>query len=171
MSQIIGIAEKTHMLSLNASIEAAKAGRGGQGVLGGRAGDPQARRPHPHGVRQRERGHQGHQPGRGEGLGRIKELGAGFSEIMKRSDEIRSMIAENSKALEDVSEAHHDIQDGLAGVDTLIRSILEVSSRAAPDDRQARLRLLVVRRDAEAEGAVGRGAAGRGADAPQAPQA
>ena len=46
---------------------------------------------------------------------------------MKRSEEIRTMIAENSRALEDVSRAHTDIQDGLAGVDTLIRSILEVS--------------------------------------------
>ena len=31
VSQIIGIAEKTHMLSLNASIEAAKAGAAGKG--------------------------------------------------------------------------------------------------------------------------------------------
>ena len=46
---------------------------------------------------------------------------------MKRSEEIRTMIADNSRALEDVSRAHTDIQDGLAGVDTLIRSILEVS--------------------------------------------
>ena len=62
-----------------------------------------------------------------KGVGRIKELGAGFSEIMQRSEQIRSMVADNSKALEDVSTAHGDIRDGLAGVDTLIRSILEVS--------------------------------------------
>jgi hypothetical protein len=37
------------------------------------------------------------------------------------------MISENSRALEDVSRAHTHIQDGLAGVDALIRSILEVS--------------------------------------------
>ena len=37
------------------------------------------------------------------------------------------MIADNSRALEDVSRAHGSIQDGLAGVDALIRAILEVS--------------------------------------------
>ena len=37
------------------------------------------------------------------------------------------MIADNSRALEHVTTAHREIQDGLAGVDTLIRSILEVS--------------------------------------------
>jgi len=37
------------------------------------------------------------------------------------------MIADNTVALEDVSRAHTHIQDGLAGVDALIRSILEVS--------------------------------------------
>jgi hypothetical protein len=46
---------------------------------------------------------------------------------MKRSEEIRTMIAQNSRALEDVTRAHKEIQDGLAGVDVLIRSILEVS--------------------------------------------
>ena len=62
-----------------------------------------------------------------KGVVRIKGLGTGFSEIMKRSEEIRTMIAQNSSALEDVTRAHKEIQDGLAGVDTLIRSILEVS--------------------------------------------
>jgi methyl-accepting chemotaxis protein len=61
-------------------------------------------------------------------LGRIKSLGTGFSEIVKSSDATRVMISDNSRALENVSKAHRDIQDGLAGVDTLIRSILEVSS-------------------------------------------
>jgi methyl-accepting chemotaxis protein len=61
-------------------------------------------------------------------LGRIKSLGTGFTEIVKSSDGTRGMIAENSRALEGVSKAHRDIQNGLAGVDTLIRSILEVSS-------------------------------------------
>jgi hypothetical protein len=37
------------------------------------------------------------------------------------------MVSDNSQALEDVSRAHGSIQDGLAGVDILIRSILEVS--------------------------------------------
>ena len=62
-----------------------------------------------------------------KGVGRIKGLGTGFSEIVKRSEEIRTMIADNSRALEDVNRAHTHIQDGLAGVDALIRSILEVS--------------------------------------------
>jgi methyl-accepting chemotaxis protein len=51
----------------------------------------------------------------------------GFVEIVRASEEIRDMIADNSRALEDVTKAHRDIQDGLAGVDQLIRSILEVS--------------------------------------------
>jgi tryptophan synthase alpha subunit len=61
-------------------------------------------------------------------LGRIKSLGTGFTEIVTSSDGTRVMIADNSRALEGVTKAHRDIQDGLAGVDTLIRSILEVSS-------------------------------------------
>ncbi len=127
VSQIIGIAEKTHMLSLNASIEAAKAGPAGKGfsvvaqeirkladltrTVSDNVGAV---------IKDNNRGVE-------KGVGRIKELGAGFSEIMLQSEQIRSMVAENSKALEDVSRAHGDIRDGLAGVDTLIRSILEVS--------------------------------------------
>lgn len=127
VSQIIGIAEKTHMLSLNASIEAAKAGPAGKGFsvvaqeirkladLTRTVSDNVSAV-----IRDTNRGVE-------KGVGRIKELGAGFSEIMLRSEEIRSMVSENSKALVDVSRAHHDIRDGLAGVDSLIRSILEVS--------------------------------------------
>jgi len=127
VSQIIGIAEKTHMLSLNASIEAAKAGAAGKGFsvvaqeirkladLTRTVSDQVSAV-----IKDTNRGVE-------KGVGRIKGLGAGFSEIMTRSEEIRTMIAENSKALEDVTRAHVDIQDGLAGVDTLIRSILEVS--------------------------------------------
>jgi methyl-accepting chemotaxis protein len=127
VSQIIGIAEKTHMLSLNASIEAAKAGAAGKGfsvvaqeirkladltrTVSDNVGAV---------IKDNNRGVE-------KGVGRIKELGAGFSEIMLRSEQIRSMVADNSKALEDVSRAHGDIRDGLAGVDTLIRSILDVS--------------------------------------------
>jgi methyl-accepting chemotaxis protein len=62
-----------------------------------------------------------------KGVGRIKGLRTGFGEIMHKSEEIRGMIRENTQALEDVSRAHASIQDGIAGVDTLIRSILEVS--------------------------------------------
>jgi methyl-accepting chemotaxis protein len=127
VSQIIGIAEKTHMLSLNASIEAAKAGPAGKGFsvvaqeirkladLTRTVSDNVSAV-----IKDTNRGVE-------KGVGRIKELGSGFSEIMKSSEEIRSMVADNSKALEDVSRAHRDIRDGLAGVDTLIRSILEVS--------------------------------------------
>jgi len=128
VSQIIGIAEKTHMLSLNASIEAAKAGVAGKGFsvvaqeirkladLTRTVSDNVSAV-----IRESNRGVE-------KMLGRIKSLGTGFTEIVKSSDATRVMIAENSRALEGVSKAHHDIQDGLAGVDTLIRSILEVSS-------------------------------------------
>lgn len=127
VSQIIGIAEKTHMLSLNASIEAAKAGTAGKGFsvvaqeirkladLTRTVSDQVSAT-----IRDTNRGVE-------KGVHRIKGLGTGFSEIVKRSEEIRTMISENSRALEDVSRAHSRIQDGLAGVDTLIRSILEVS--------------------------------------------
>jgi methyl-accepting chemotaxis protein len=127
VSQIIGIAEKTHMLSLNASIEAAKAGTAGKGFsvvaqeirkladLTRTVSDQVSAT-----IRDTNRGVE-------KGVGRIKGLGTGFSEIVKRSEEIRTMISENSRALEDVSRAHTHIQDGLAGVDALIRSILEVS--------------------------------------------
>lgn len=127
VSQIIGIAEKTHMLSLNASIEAAKAGTAGKGFsvvaqeirkladLTRTVSDQVSAV-----IRDLNKGVE-------KGVTRIKGLELGFSEIMKRSEETRTMITENSHALEDVSRAHSNIQDGLAGVDALIRSILEVS--------------------------------------------
>jgi hypothetical protein len=127
VSQIIGIAEKTHMLSLNASIEAAKAGTAGKGFsvvaqeirkladLTRTVSDQVSAT-----IRDTNKGVE-------KGVGRIKGLGTGFSEIVKRSEEIRTMISDNTLALEDVSRAHTHIQDGLAGVDALIRSILEVS--------------------------------------------
>jgi methyl-accepting chemotaxis protein len=127
VSQIIGIAEKTHMLSLNASIEAAKAGTAGKGFsvvaqeirkladLTRTVSDQVSAT-----IRDTNRGVE-------KGVGRIKGLGTGFSEIVKRSEEIRTMVSDNTRALEDVSRAHTNIQDGLAGVDALIRSILEVS--------------------------------------------
>jgi methyl-accepting chemotaxis protein len=127
VAQIIGIAEKTHMLSLNASIEAAKAGAAGKGFsvvaqeIRKLADLTRTVSDHVTAVlKDTNRGVE-------TGVVRIKGLGTGFSEIMKRSEEIRTMIAQNSTALEDVTRAHKEIQDGLAGVDTLIRSILEVS--------------------------------------------
>jgi hypothetical protein len=127
VSQIIGIAEKTHMLSLNASIEAAKAGAAGKGfsVVAQeirkladltRTVSDQVNAV----IQDLNRGVE-------KGVTRIKGLGTGFTAIMSSSEEIRTMVAANSQALEDVNRAHTRIQDGLAGVDTLIRSILEVS--------------------------------------------
>ena len=120
VSQIIGIAEKTHMLSLNASIEAAKAGAAGKGFsvvaqeIRKLADLTRTVSDHVSAViKDINRGVE-------TGVARIKGLGMGFSEIMQSSEEIRTMIADNSRALEDVSRAHTDIQDGLAGVDTLI---------------------------------------------------
>jgi methyl-accepting chemotaxis protein len=127
VGQIIGIAEKTHMLSLNASIEAAKAGAAGKGFsvvaqeIRKLADLTRTVSDHVTAVLKDTN------KGVDSGVVRIKGLGTGFSEIMKRSEEIRTMIAQNSTALEDVTRAHKEIQDGLAGVDTLIRSILEVS--------------------------------------------
>ena len=46
---------------------------------------------------------------------------------MKRSEEIRTMIARQLAGPGGRQPRAHEIQDGLAGVDTLIRSILEVS--------------------------------------------
>jgi hypothetical protein len=127
VGQIIGIAERTHILSLNASIEASKAGAAGKGfsVLAQeirkladltRTVSDQVTAV----IRDNNKGLE-------KGVGRIQGLGTGFVEIMKRSEEIRRMISDNSQALEDVSRAHQSIQDGIAGVDGLIRSILEVS--------------------------------------------
>ncbi len=115
------------MLSLNASIEASKAGAAGKGFsvvaqeirklaeLTRTVSDQVTAV-----IKDTNRGVE-------KGVGRIKGLGTGFSEIMTRSDETRTMISDNARALEEVSSAHRKIQDGLAGVDALIRSILEVS--------------------------------------------
>lgn len=127
VSQIIGIAEKTHMLSLNASIEASKAGEAGMGfsvvakeirklaeltrTVSDNVGAV---------IKDTNKGVE-------KGVMRIKGLGAGFSEIMDASEEIRTMIADNTQALDEMTGAHREIQDGLAGVDKLIKSILEVS--------------------------------------------
>jgi hypothetical protein len=127
VNQIIGIAEKTHLLSLNASIEASKAGEAGKGFsvvaqeirkladLTRTVSDNVAAV-----IKETNKGVE-------KGVARIKGLGAGFSEIVNASEEIRTMISDNSKALEEMTRAHREIQAGLAGVDQLIRSILEVS--------------------------------------------
>jgi hypothetical protein len=127
VNQIIGIAEKTHMLSLNASIEASKAGEAGLGFsavakeirkladLTRTVSDNVTSV-----IKETTKGVE-------KGVARIKGLGAGFSDIVNASEEIRTMIADNSKALNEMTLAHGEIRDGLAGVDHLIRSILEVS--------------------------------------------
>jgi len=126
VSQIITIADKTHMLSLNASIEASKAGEAGKGfsVVAQeirkladltRTVSDQVNTV----IRDSNRAVD-------KGVGKVKGLGLGFGEIMKQSEDIRRMIEENSKALEDVTNAHRLIQDGMAGVDKTIESISEV---------------------------------------------
>jgi hypothetical protein len=127
VNQIIVIAEKTHMLSLNASIEASKAGDAGMGFsvvakeirklaeLTRTVSDNMCAA-----IKENSRGVE-------KGVSRIKALGAGFSGIMESSEEIRTMIAANTRALEEMRRAHGEMQDGLAGVDRLIRSIVEVS--------------------------------------------
>jgi len=51
----------------------------------------------------------------------------GYREIMEQSERIRQMIEANAEAMEEVTRSHKEIQDGVAGVDRTIRTILEVS--------------------------------------------
>jgi len=46
---------------------------------------------------------------------------------MEQSERIRQMIETNAEAMEEVTRSHKEIQDGVAGVDRTIRTILEVS--------------------------------------------
>jgi hypothetical protein len=46
---------------------------------------------------------------------------------MEQSERIRQMIEANAAAMEEVTRSHKEIQDGVAGVDRTIRTILEVS--------------------------------------------
>ncbi len=127
VSQIIGIADKTNMLSLNAAIEASKAGAKGKGfaVVA-------------HEIRKladltktvsdqvnyliKESGKDVE-----SGVEKVRKLSEGFTEIVNQSVSIRDMIEENTKTMEDVAKAHLDIKDGLAGLDMAIRSVLDVS--------------------------------------------
>ena len=127
VAQIIGIADKTHMLSLNASIEAAKAGEAGRGFavlaqqirkladvtrtvsdqvnsLIGESNQAIAKNVHT-----------------------AQGLMQGYRQIMQQSDRIRAMIEHNARALEEVTRAHSEVKDGVAGVDLTIKTILEVS--------------------------------------------
>ena len=127
VSQIIGIADKTNMLSLNASIEASKAGAAGKGfavvaqeirkladltrVVSDQVNSI---------IGESNKGVE-------RTFDRVKNMDAGFTEIMRASDNIREMIEQNFSALEDVGRAHFEIQDGIAGLDRIIKTILEVS--------------------------------------------
>jgi len=51
----------------------------------------------------------------------------GYREIIMQSERIRQMIEANAAAMEEVTRSHKEIQDGVAGVDRTIRTILEVS--------------------------------------------
>nr|MQY77320.1 hypothetical protein [Spirochaeta sp.] len=127
VSQIIGIADRTNMLSLNASIEASKAGTAGKGfavvaqeirkladltrVVSDQVNSI---------IGESNKGVE-------RTFERVKNMDAGFTEIMRESDNIREMIEQNFSALEDVGQAHLEIQDGIAGLDRIIKTILEVS--------------------------------------------
>jgi hypothetical protein len=51
----------------------------------------------------------------------------GYRDIIEQSERIRQMIEANAAAMEEVTRSHKEIQDGVAGVDRTIRTILEVS--------------------------------------------
>jgi methyl-accepting chemotaxis protein len=127
VGQIIEIADKTNMLSLNASIEATKAGAAGMGFgvvaqeIRKLADTTRTVSDHVNAVIGESN------KGVAKGVGMVSALGRGFVDIMTRSAAIRQMIEENSRALEEVARTHHEIEDGLAGVDLTINSILEVS--------------------------------------------
>ncbi len=127
VGQIIGIADKTNMLSLNASIEASKAGPAGKGfsVVAQeirkladvtRKVSDQVNAV----IIESNRGVE-------KGVQMVKILEAGFSEIMRESEHIRAMVEGNFRELEEVSRAHRQVQDGVAALDLTIKTVIEVS--------------------------------------------
>ena len=127
VGQIIEIADKTNMLSLNASIEATKAGAAGMGfgvvaqAIRKLADTTRTVSDHVNAVIGETN------KGVARGVEMVSALGQGFGEIMARSAAIRQMIEGNARALDEVARTHREIEDGLAGVDMTINSILEVS--------------------------------------------
>jgi methyl-accepting chemotaxis protein len=127
VAQIIGIADKTHMLSLNASIEASKAGEAGRGFA---VVAQQIRK-----LADVTRTVSDQVSGliRESNLAIVKNVDTsqglmkGYTEIMKQSDRIRAMIEHNAGALEEVTRAHSAVKDSVADVDRTIKTILEVS--------------------------------------------
>jgi hypothetical protein len=127
VGQIIGIAEKTNILALNASIEASKAGEAGRG-FSALASQTRKLADVTRTVSDQINGliEESNRAIR-QDVDTVKSLGRGFKDIMRQSEDIRTMIEQNALAFEEVSQANLDIKDGVAGVDRTIRTILEVS--------------------------------------------
>ncbi len=127
VAQIIGIADKTHMLSLNASIEASKAGEAGRGFA------VVAQQIRKLADVTRTVSDQVSALIREANLAIVKNVDTsqglmqGYAEIMKQSERIRAMIEHNAGELEEVTRAHSSVKDSVADVDRTIKTILEVS--------------------------------------------
>jgi hypothetical protein len=127
VSQIIGIADKTNMLSLNASIEASKAGEAGRGFAVvaqqiRKLADVTRTVSDQVNTLMRESNH-----AVATNVQMAQGMVQGYRDIMEQSERIRQMIEANAVAMEEVTRSHKEIQDGVAGVDRTIRTILEVS--------------------------------------------
>jgi len=127
VSQIIGIADKTNMLSLNASIEASKAGEAGRGFAVvaqqiRKLADVTRTVSDQVNTLMRESNQ-----AVATNVQMARGMVQGYREIMEQSERIRQMIEANAAAMEEVTRSHKEIQDGVAGVDRTIRTILEVS--------------------------------------------
>jgi hypothetical protein len=127
VSQIMGIADKTNMLSLNASIEASKAGEAGRGFAVvaqqiRKLADVTRTVSDQVNTLMRESNQ-----AVATNVQMTQGMVQGYREIMEQSERIRQMIEANAAAMEEVTRSHKEIQDGVAGVDRTIRTILEVS--------------------------------------------
>jgi hypothetical protein len=115
------------MLSLNASIEASKAGEAGRGFA------VVAQQIRKLADVTRTVSDQVSALIRESNLAIVKNVDTsqglmqGYAEIMKQSDRIRAMIEHNAGALEEVTRAHSSVKDSVADVDRTIKTILEVS--------------------------------------------